>query len=73
MIESGASQVGIRVDCLLVAPFPTPWPKLSLVDENCFTNMVVRPMGPRRHWVVVGSFIPRPLLWDSELSCIQVK
>ena len=24
-----------------------------------FTNMAVRPMGPRRQWVVLGSFIPR--------------
>ena len=30
-------------------------------------------MGPRRHWVVLGSFTPRPLLWDSELSSIRVK
>ena len=39
-------------------PFPIPWPKLNLVFENCFTNMVVRLMGPRCHWVVLGSFIP---------------
>ena len=38
-----------------------------------FTNMAVRPMGPRRHWVVVGSFTPRPLLWGSELSSTRVK
>ena len=38
-----------------------------------FTNMAVRPMGPRRHWVVLGSFTPRSLLWDSELSSIRVK
>ena len=30
-------------------------------------------MGPCRHWVVLGSFTPRPLLWDSELSSIRVK
>ena len=30
-------------------------------------------MGPRRHWVVLGSFTPRSLLWDSELSSIRVK
>ena len=36
-------------------------------------EMAVRPMGPRRHWVVLGSFTPRPLLWDSELSSIRVK
>ena len=59
MVKSGASQVGIRADCLQESPFHTPWPKLSPVDENCFTNLVVRPMGPRRHWVVLGSFIPR--------------
>ena len=35
--------------------------------------MAVRPMGPRRHREVLGSFIPRPLLWDSEPSSIRVK
>ena len=30
-------------------------------------------MGPRRHWVVLGSFTPRSLLRDSELSSIRVK
>ena len=30
-------------------------------------------MGPRRHWVVLGSFIPRPILWDSYFSSIRVK
>ena len=29
-IESGASQVGIRADCLQESPFHTPWPKSSL-------------------------------------------
>ena len=38
-----------------------------------FTNMVVQLTGPRCHWVLVGSFIPRPLLWDSKLSSIRVK
>ena len=43
------------------APFPTPWPKLSLVfEKNCFTNMAVWLTGPRRQWVVLGSFIPHP-------------
>ena len=40
---------------------------------NTFTNMVVWLTGPRRHWVVLGSFIPRPILWDSDLSSIRVK
>ena len=35
--------------------------------------MAVWPMGPRRHREVLGSFIPRPLLWDSEPSSIRVK
>ena len=38
-----------------------------------FTNLAVCLTGPRRHWVVLGSFTPRPLLWDSELSSIRVK
>ena len=38
-----------------------------------FTNMAVCLTGPRRHWVVLGSFTPRPLLWDSELSSTRVK
>ena len=35
--------------------------------------MVVRLTGPRRHWVVLGSFISRPILWDSDISSIRVK
>ena len=35
--------------------------------------MAMRPMGPRRHWVILGSFIPRPILWDSDISSIRVK
>ena len=35
--------------------------------------MAVCLTGPRRHWVVLGSFTPRPLLWDSELSSTRVK
>ena len=35
--------------------------------------MAVWPMGPRRHWVVLGSFIPWPILWDSDISSIRVK
>ena len=38
-----------------------------------FTNMVVCLTGPRRHWVVLGSFTPRPLLWDFELSSTRFK
>ena len=34
--------------------------------------MAVCLTGPRRHRVVLGSFTPRPLLWDSELSSIRV-
>jgi len=33
----------------------------------------VRLSGPRRHWVVLESFIPRPIFWYSNLSSIQVK
>ena len=54
-------------------PLPTPWPKLSLVSKNCFTNMAVWLTGPRRQWVVLGSFIPRPYSGNSTLSSIQVK
>ena len=42
----------------LGSPFPTPWPKLSLETENYFTNLAVCLTGTRRHWVVLGSFIP---------------
>ena len=38
-----------------------------------FTNLAVCLTGPRRHRVVLGSFTPRPLLWDSDLSSIRVK
>ena len=41
------------------SPLPIPWSKLSLVFEKlCFTNMAVWLTGPRRQWVVLGSFIP---------------
>ena len=39
-------------------PLPTSWPKLSLVIPKLFTNMSVRLTAPRRHWVVLESFIP---------------
>ena len=35
--------------------------------------MAVCLTGPRHHWVVLGSFTPRSLLRDSELSSIRVK
>ena len=54
-------------------PSQTPWPKLSLDIAKTFTNLAVCLTGPRRHWVVVGSFIPRPILWDSDISSIRVK
>ena len=38
-----------------------------------FTNLAVCLTGPLLHWVVLGSFIPRPILWDSDLSSIRVK
>ena len=38
-----------------------------------FSNLAVCLTGPRRHRVVLGSFTPRPLLWDSDLSSIRVK
>ena len=40
---------------------PLPHSLAEVESRHCktFTNMAVRPMGPRRHWVVLGSFIPR--------------
>ena len=38
-----------------------------------FTNMAVCLTGTRRHWVVLGSFIPRPILRDFDHSSIRVK
>ena len=54
---------------------PLPHSLAEVESRHCktFTNMVVRLTGPHRHWVVLGSFTPRPLLWDSELSSIRVK
>src|SRR3954463_7643793 len=54
---------------------PLPYSLAEVESRHCktFTNMAVRPMGPRRHWVVLGSFTPRSLLRDSELSSIRVK
>ena len=54
-------------------PLPTPWPKLSLVDENCFTNLAVRPMGPRHQLGGIRIFYSSSILWDSDLSSIRVK
>ena len=54
-------------------PLPTPWPKSSLDITKTFTYLAVCLTGPRRHRVVVGSFIPRPILWDSDISSIRVK
>ena len=54
---------------------PLPHSLAEVESSHCktFTNMAVCLTGPRRHWVVLGSFTPRPLLWDSELSSIRVK
>ena len=40
---------------------PLPHSLAEVESRHCktFTNMVVRLTGTRRHWVVVGSFIPR--------------
>ena len=40
---------------------PLPHSLAEVESSHCktFTNMAVRPMGPRCHWVVLGSFIPR--------------
>ena len=54
-------------------PLPNSLAEVESSRCKTFTNMVVRLTGPRRHWVVVGSFITQPLLWDSELSSIRVK
>ena len=54
-------------------PLPHSLAEVESRLYKTFTNMAVRPVGPRRHWVVLGSFTPRSLLWDSELSCIRVK
>ena len=73
MIESGASQVGIRADMPVGIPLSNSLAEVESSHCKTFTNMAVWPMGPRRHWVVLGSFIPRPILWDSDLSSIRVK
>src|SRR3990170_7773793 len=54
-------------------PFPTPWPKLSLDKENCFTNMVVWLTGPRHQLGGIRIFYSSSILWDSDLSSIRVK
>ena len=48
-----------------------PFNSLAEVESRLyktFTNMAVRPMGPRRHWVVIGSFTPR--LYSGTLSSL---
>ena len=54
-------------------PLPYSLAEVESSHWKTFTNMAVWLMGPRRHWVVLGSFTPRSLLWDSELSSIRVK
>ena len=54
-------------------PIHTPWLKSSLdITKLLLTWLCVL----RAHvaiWVVLGSFTPRSLLWDSDLSSIRVK
>ena len=54
-------------------PLPNSLAEVESRHYKTFTNMAVCLTGPRRHWVVLGSFTPRPLLWDSELSSTRVK
>ena len=55
------------------SPFPTPWPKLSLVFKNYFTNMAVWLTGPSRQLGGIRIFYSLSILWDSILSSIRVK
>ena len=54
-------------------PLPHSLAEVESSHYKTFTNMDVSLTGPRRHRVVLGSFTPRPLLWDSDLSSIRVK
>jgi len=54
-------------------------PSNSLAEvesSHCKTVLLTWLCGPWAHvaiWVVLGSFIPRPILWDSYFSSIRVK
>ena len=54
-------------------PLPNSLVEVESRHYKTFSNMAVCLTGSRRHWVVLGSFTPRPLLWDFELSSIRVK
>ena len=54
-------------------PLPHSLAEVESSHYKTFTNMAVSLTGPRRHWVVLGSFTPRPLLWDADLSSIRDK
>ena len=41
------------------SPFSNSLAEVKSSHWKTFTNMVVRLTGPHRHWVVLGSFIPR--------------
>ena len=45
----------------------------STISEDYFTNMVVWVTGPRRQWVVLGSFIPHPYSGTLNFSSFRVK
>ena len=47
-------------------PLPHSLAKVESSHYKTFTNMAVCLTGPRRHWVILGSFIPR--LYSGTLS-----
>jgi len=49
-------------------PLPNSLAEVESRLYKTFTNMAVRPMGPHRHWVVIGSFTPR--LYSGTLSSL---
>ena len=53
------NQLGVALDALTVGiPLSNSLAEVESSHCKTFTNMVVWPMGPRRHWGVLGSFIP---------------
>ena len=54
-------------------PLPTPWPKSSLNFTKLLLTWLCVLRAHVAIWVVVGSFTPWSLLWDSELSSTRVK
>ena len=54
-------------------PFPHSLAEVESSHWKTFSNLAVRPMGPRRHLGGIRMFYSLSILWDSDLSSIRAK